>query len=470
MKQNAIIAAHAFLKDQGWTQDVLLMWDESGCLTQVTPRDCIDEAQWAQFRHTPRVSGPVIPGVVNGHSHAFQAAMAGLTEFRAKQSDSFWSWRDLMYRYANRIEPQMLKAIAHWLYIQMLKAGYTSVCEFHYIHRATDGSAYKEAGELSIQVVRAAEAAGIGLTMLPVLYQYSNFGAQLARDDQRRFIHTPTELLALLASLRRAYPEHAGLRYGVAPHSLRAVSAQGLQELVTSLAAEFPHAPIHIHIAEQQAEVKECLQFYGARPVEWLLAHFDIGAQWSLIHATHINEAERQQLARTQAVVGLCLTTEANLGDGFFPAPEFLAEGGNISVGSDSNVSIDWCSELRLLEYGQRLLHQQRNMLADEVQPDVGQYLFSRIIAGGARASGRATAGLAVGQQADFIVLDKDHPLIAELDRSAWLSSLIIREVGGRPFADVFVGGKQVVFDGRHPDEEQAYARYREALAQLLHA
>lgn len=469
MNQQAIVADHAFLNDEGWVRDVLLVWDDEGSLTHVVP-EVRFEGQWARFADCPRARGPIMPGVVNGHSHAFQAAMAGLAEYQAEQADSFWSWRDLMYRYANRIEPSMLRAIAHWLYIQMLKAGYTSVCEFHYIHRSVEGEMYDEVGLLSTQVIDAAQAAGIGLTMLPVLYQYSNFGAQPARADQRRFILTPDEMMGLLQALRTACPEHQGLRYGVAPHSLRAVSAAGLQELLTQLDAEFPQAPVHIHIAEQTAEVQESVQFYGARPVAWLLANFDVNERWSLIHATHIDEAERQQLATGSAVVGLCLTTEANLGDGFFPAPEFLAAGGRFSVGSDSNVSIDWCSELRLLEYGQRLLYRQRNLLADEQQPDVGHYLFSRALRGGAQASGRATAGLAVGQQADFLVLDAQHPLIAELPSNAWLSSMIFRELGTRAIADVFVGGKQVIFNGQHPDEQQAQADYGAALAQLLHA
>lgn len=469
MSEQALMASHAYLGAKGWARDVLLVWDGSGRLTHVVPEARL-EGEWARFEQCRHVQAPIMPGVVNGHSHAFQAVMAGLTEYRARQSDSFWSWRELMYRYANRIEPQMLGAIAHWLYIQMLKAGYTSVCEFHYIHQKPDGQSYAPAGELSVQVIEAARKAGVGLTMLPVLYQYSNFGAQPAHSEQKRFIRSPAQLIEMLNSVRNEHPEHSGLRYGVAPHSLRAVSAQGLTELLTLLTKEFPEAPVHIHIAEQTGEVEGSLQFYGARPVAWLLDNFDVNNHWSLVHATHINEHERRQLARSGAVVGLCLTTEANLGDGFFPAPEFLAEGGHFSVGSDSNVSIDWRSELRLLEYGQRLLHRQRNLLADTQQPDVGDYLFSRAITGGSRASGRPVNGLAVGQQADFVVLDPRHPAIAELPPEAWLSSLIFRELGALPFAEVFVGGKQVIAEGRHPDEEQAYARYRAALARLLHS
>ncbi len=250
-----------------------------------------------------------------------------------------------------------LAAVARWLYVEMLKSGYTSVCEFHYVHHAPDGTRYARPAELAARVVGAARDAGIGITMLPVAYQYSGFGERAPRDDQRRFINTPDALLALVDALRGELPEHGGLRYGIAPHSLRAVSESGLRALVGAMPAD---APVHIHIAEQTAEVDDCVRAYGARPVRWLLERFDVNARWCLVHATHLDAAETQALARSGATAGLCPTTEANLGDGIFPAVDYLAAGGAIGIGSDSHASVDWRAELRLFEYGQRLVRRER--------------------------------------------------------------------------------------------------------------
>jgi formimidoylglutamate deiminase len=255
----SLFAAHAYLPD-GWRRNVLLEWGANGTLTAVTPDT---QAAPTGAQHA---AGPVLPGMPNLHSHAFQRAMAGLTEYRANATDNFWSWRDLMYRFAARITPEGLASIAQWLYIEMLKAGYTSVCEFHYVHHSPDGSRYANQAELAQRVVDAASASGIGMTMLPVLYQYSGFGSHAPRDDQRRFINTPESLLDLLGTLRAARPETAALRYGVAPHSLRAVSAESLRVLLGGIDAD---APVHIHIAEQTAEVDACIETEGARPVQW---------------------------------------------------------------------------------------------------------------------------------------------------------------------------------------------------------
>jgi formimidoylglutamate deiminase len=470
MTDSTLFAAHAYLPE-GWRRNVLLRWDAAGTLTEVTP-DADAPTGVAD------ASGPVLPGMPNLHSHAFQRAMAGLTEYRANPADSFWSWRDLMYRFALKITPDALAAIARWLYVEMLKCGYTSVCEFHYVHHAQDGSRYPRIAELGARVVDAARDAGIGITMLPVAYQFSGFGNQPPRDDQRRFINTPDGLLELLDALRRAAPEHGALRYGVAPHSLRAVSEAGLRALLDGLPAD---APVHIHIAEQTAEVDDCVRTTGARPVRWLLDRFDVGARWCLVHATHLDANETVALAKSRAVAGLCLTTEANLGDGVFPAVDYLAHGGAIGIGSDSHASVDWRAELRLLEYGQRLVHRARNVLAGG--PDgrhayvahahvahayVADRLFDASLAGGARAAGRPVGALAVGCRADWLVLDPDHPAIAEHDSATWLSGVVFAEHGDTPVFDVYTGGERVVAARRHRDEASAYAAYRAALAQLL--
>jgi formimidoylglutamate deiminase len=373
-----------------------------------------------------------------------------------------------MYRFAARITPEGLASVAQWLYIEMLKAGYTSVCEFHYVHHTSDGTPYANRAELAQCVVDAAEHAGIGMTMLPVLYQYSGFSKSAPRDDQRRFLNTPDQLLDLLDALQRARPENGSRRYGVAPHSLRAVSDDSLRVLIEGLDARFDRAPVHIHIAEQTAEVDACIAASGQRPVQWLLDRFDVDDRWCLVHATHMDVDETARLAASGAVAGLCLTTEAYLGDGLFPARDYLAAGGRIGVGSDSHIGVDWRSELRLLEYGQRLLRRERNVLASATQSRPADRLFDASLDGGARASGRATGALMVGKRADWIVLDADHPGIAGHDRETWLSSIVFGEHGDTPVRDVYVGGRKVVDKRRHADEEDAFAGYRAALASLL--
>ncbi|MGY6128134.1 formimidoylglutamate deiminase (plasmid) [Paraburkholderia strydomiana] len=460
--KQSLFAEHAYLPG-GWRRDVLLEWDVDGNLTTVEPDTRDVPASVA------RAAGPIMPGMPNLHSHAFQRAMAGLTEYRGSSAtgstDNFWSWRDLMYRFAARISPEGLASVAQWLYIEMLKAGYTSVCEFHYVHHTPDGGRYGNPAELAQRVVDAASASGIGMTMLPVLYQYSGFGARAPRDDQRRFINTPGSLLELLGALRAARPENAALRYGVAPHSLRAVSEQSLRELLGGLDGS---APVHIHIAEQTAEVDACVETEGARPVQWLLDRFDVDSRWCLVHATHVDANETLALARSGAVAGLCLTTEANLGDGLFPAQEYLDAKGRIGVGSDSHIGVDWRAELRLLEYGQRLTRRQRNVLASAQTPYVADRLFDAALEGGAQATGRATGALQVGHRADWLVLDPNHASVAEHAPSAWLSGVVFCEHGETPIRDVYAGGDKVVDNRRHRDEEGAYARYRVALADLL--
>lgn len=461
----ALFAQHARLNHH-WHRNVLLQWDQHGVLTKISANT--EPAQLAGVSGLQQAQGPVIPGMPNLHSHAFQSAMAGLTEYRAQADDSFWSWRDLMYRFASRLSPQTMGAIAHHLYIDMLKAGYTAVCEFHYVHHQPDGNRYPQAHEMAARVVDAAARAGIGITMLPVLYQYSDFGAQAPLDYQRRFLNDPSQLLDLLEQLRSAYPETGGRRYGVAPHSLRAVSAASLSTLLNGLEHQFPQAPIHIHIAEQTAEVEACLAVEGARPVQWLLDNFPVNGMWCLVHATHIDAKETRRLAHSGAIAGLCPTTEANLGDGLFPARDYLAANGRFGLGSDSHIAIDWRSELRLLEYGQRLQHRRRNVLASELQPQVADRLFDAATQGGALASGRAIGTLDVGCQADFLVLDPNHPGLAGLQSDTWLSGLTFSERGHNPVQDVYVSGRQRIHNGQHPDEVRASAHYQQAISQLF--
>lgn len=314
-------------------------------------------------------------------------------------------------------------------------------------------------------MVQAVSDTGIGMTMLPVLYQYSGFGASAPRDDQRRFINTPDALLHLVDALRREYPERGDLRYGVAPHSLRAVSEASLNELLAGLNAD---APVHIHIAEQTAEVDACVQTEGARPVQWLLDRFDVNARRCLVHATHVDAVETAALAQSSAVAGLCLTTEANLGDGIFPAREYLEANGAFGIGSDSHIGVDWRSELRLLEYGQRLARRERNVLAGPHRAQVADRLFDAALHGGARASGRVIGKLETGARADMIVLDADHPNLAEQSADTWLSSVVFCEHGASSILDVYAGGERVVERGRYRDKAQLYADYRAVLARLL--
>jgi len=336
------------------------------------------------------------------------------------------------------------------------------------VHHGADGQPYANPAELSLRVVRAAEEAGIGLTLLPVLYQYSGFGQSDPLPQQRRFISSPEWILELREHLQNARPQNGNLRYGVAPHSLRAVSEDSLSRLIEGLDEQDPRAPVHIHIAEQTREVDDCMTVLGQRPVQWLVDHQPLDSRWCLVHATHMDDSEYAALARSGATVGLCLTTEANLGDGLFDAHRFLAADGRWGVGSDSNVAVNPWAELRLLEYGQRLLHRRRNVLASPEAPAVADRLFSQALSGGAAASGRPVAGLMVGQRADLVIIDSDAPNIDPGNPAQLLSSLVFCEHGNNPVRDVFVGGRQVIFDGQHAMQAQALKAYRATLLDLL--
>jgi len=455
--EKQLLAAQALLPE-GWRNNVLLEWDGNGVLLRV------------QAEHTAQYEGEraalVIPGMVNLHSHAFQRAMAGLTEYRASPVDSFWSWRTLMYRFAARLSPDILKAVARQLYGEMLMAGYTSVCEFHYLHHDADGKPYARAGEMSACLIEAAADAGIGLTLLPVMYQYSGFGAKAPLENQARFINSPQWMLQLLQDMQSAHPQHTGLRYGVAPHSLRAVSPDTLRELLAGLHGFDRAAPVHIHIAEQTREVEDSLAFCGARPVQWLLDNIEVDRHWCLVHATHMTAEETSALAASGAVAGICPSTEANLGDGIFNGEQYLKAGGVWGIGSDSHICVDALEELRLYEYSQRLLHRRRNVLAGD-GGHVGAALYREALRGGAQASGRPVGGLQPGQCADFIVLDDGHPNLHGKHGETLMDSLVFARHGASPLQDVVSRGKWVVREGKHLHHAAYGTEYRHAMRRL---
>lgn len=398
----------------------------------------------------------ILPAIANSHSHAFQRAMAGLAERRGDPADSFWTWREQMYRFAGKINPEQLYAIAAQLYGEMLEAGYSQVCEFHYLHHQPDGRPYADPAEMSKAIIRAAEDAGIGLTLLPVLYQTGGFDSRPLHDGQRRFGHTLDDYLALIESLKTQ--ESHLLKIGVALHSLRAVPVDTLNALMPLLQGR--DLPIHIHIAEQMAEVRECEAVRGARPVQWLLDNAPVDARWTLVHATHLHASEVKALARSKATVAICPSTEANLGDGFFALPDFLKAKGRFSIGSDSNVSVSVSEELRWLEYGQRLKHQQRNIAASEKQPAVGRFLLEAAAKGGWQSAG-------VPKRADAIVLDADAPALFGATEDDVAERFVF--AGNRPLIDrVSVHGVERVLGGRHVFREPFAAGFRLAMMQLL--
>lgn len=454
-----LFASQAWL-DGAWARDVLLEVDGTGHWAGVQADVPAQQRQGALA-----LAGPVLPGLVNAHSHAFQRCIAGLTERRNAAgpgaSDDFWSWRDRMYSAALRITPETMEAIAGQLYGELLASGYTHVCEFHYLHNDLDGRPYLQAAEMSLALVRAAQATGIGLTLLPTLYMRSGFGASGLREDQRRFASTPEQLLRLAEAVEQATQDgHAGLvNVGLAIHSLRAVDPGALRELV----AGSGRRPLHIHIAEQTQEVEDCIAHTGLRPIEWLLEHAEPGPRWNLVHATHTHAGELRGVADCGAAVVICPSTEANLGDGVFDLPGFAAAGGRWSIGSDSHVCRDWTQELQLLEYAQRLTLRQRNVAARVLgHGSSAGGMFQAALAGGAQASGRPIAGLAVGQRADFMVLDPGAPALLGLPGEHLLDALVFAGSQGA-VAQTWVSGRPVDAAGRGP----RMRHYAQAMARL---
>ncbi len=402
-----------------------------------------------------------VPGIPNVHSHGFQRAMAGLTEHRGSDDDSFWSWREWMYRFVERMTPDDLEAITSLAYVEMLEAGFTHVGEFHYVHNDIDGRRYTNRAETSERVFAAAQGAGIGLTLLPVLYRYSDFASREPSVRQRRFVLSVDDYVSLVEQLRPQATKHGAL-VGIAPHSLRAVSPPDLARLLQAQ----PTGPVHIHAAEQQAEVDACVAWSGQRPVEWLLAHAALDERWCVVHATHLDDTEVEGLARSGAVAGLCPITEANLGDGVFRAREYLKHRGRIGVGSDSNVEITAAGELRLLEYGQRLTTRRRNVLATAEQPSTLRRLLDASIAGGGQALGLESTGLAVGARADLVTLNPMHPSLAHRQDDTLIDSWITTHASA--IDNVWAGGVHLVRTGRHVARDAIARRYVQCTQRLL--
>ncbi|MGI9170293.1 MAG: formimidoylglutamate deiminase [Caulobacteraceae bacterium] len=406
-----------------------------------------------------------LPGLGNVHSHAFQRGMAGLAETHSPGGDDFWSWRETMYRFVDRMTPEDVQAVAAMAYAEMLESGFTRVGEFHYLHHDLVGAAYGDVGEMAGRVAAATQETGIGLTLLPVFYAQGGFDRAPPSPAQRRFVNTIDGYARLMEASRRAVAGLPDAVVGVAPHSLRAVTPEQLA-LVTPMARG---GPIHIHIAETTREVDDCLAWSGARPVSWLLDHAAVDEDWCLVHATHVSETELARLAEIfSGVVGLCPITEANLGDGVFPAAEFVDEAGYFAIGSDSNVLIDAAEELRTLEYGQRLTRRRRNVMFEFEWASVGRALFVGALGGGAQALGAWTdAGIRIGASADLIGLDETHPSLLGRREDALLDSWIFAARGGA-VRTVWRRGEKVVSGGRHVRRDAIVAAYGRSLAHLL--
>jgi formimidoylglutamate deiminase len=419
-----------------WLRDVLLEVDAQGRWSRVEAN-----VSPAARAGATSLGGPVLPGTVNGHSHAFQRSIAGLTERSTGTDDDFWSWRDRMYRAANRITPEQLEAIAAFLYAELLSAGYTHVCEFHYLHNAAEGKPYADPLELSRALARAAARTGIGLTLLPTLYMRSGFGAKGLREDQRRFSSTAESVLRIANTVRSDASDSSRITAGVAIHSLRAADADAIRE--TAQGAQ--GMPVHIHISEQRREVEDCIAVHGRTPIEFLLSQTTVTPRWNLVHATQASAAELTAVRQTGAAIVICPTTEANLGDGIFDFASWAGESGVWSVGSDSHVARSWREELRLLEYSQRLHARKRNVAAQAcVAESSAAALFQGALEGGSAAAGLPLGGIAVGQRADFVVADVDAPELAGLPDGHTLDALVFSTPESK-FSRVFVAGREVL-------------------------
>jgi len=457
------------LLEGGWRRDVRVAVDAQGCITRIETEPAqTGRLESPEAADTERVAGFVVPGMPNAHSHAFQRGMAGNTEYRLSSRDSFWTWRQAMYALARRITPPDLELLAGQLFVEMLKSGYTSVAEFHYLHRQADGTAYALTNELWEAIARAADTAGIGLTFLPTLYQTSDFGSQPLKPEQARFAMTTEEFLRAVETRVSAERQLAAsrIRTGAAFHSLRAVPLETLREAVRGLSSIDAELPVHIHIAEQQKEVEACRASTGRRPIELLLETGLVNERWCLVHATHATPAELRGIAAARAAVCVSISTEANLGDGFFDAARFLDSSGRICVGSDSQASVCPAEELRWMEYQARLRKRRRGVLADSQEPHVGTRLWRDAARHGAAALGQPAGRIAPGARADWLVLDPDHASMAGAREATALDHLIF--AGGSPaIRDVMVAGRWVVKDRRHAAEERLAGPFKELMGRL---
>lgn len=449
----SLFADHVFTSG-GWQRDVRIEF-QAGKITAVSP---MAAAMPGDERHAC-----IVPGMPNLHSHAFQRGMAGLAEWRGPGNDDFWSWREVMYRFAQTMSPDDMEAIAALAYVEMLESGFTRVGEFHYLHHDRDGRAYADIAEMAARICAAAEATGIALTLLPVFYAHGNFGGAPPNDGQRRFLNNLDSYQRLLEASERQALRLENTVVGIAPHSLRAASPDELAKLTTLR----PAAPIHMHISEQTKEVTDCLAWSGKRPVAWLLDTFPVDDRWCLIHATHMDAHETVRLAESRAVAGLCPITEANLGDGIFNTEDFQRADGRYGVGSDSNILISPAEELRQLEYAQRLRARRRNVLAAD-EASTGTTIFTNALAGGNQALGASPGGIAIGAPADLVALDLTGAAFATASSTTLLDAWIF--ASSRSVDTVWVTGRKVVANGRHHRRDEVSGRYRRVVSQLLQA
>lgn len=453
------VFAPAALLPGGWESNVRVDIDARGDIDAVAPDS---EARDVLAEGGRILRGPLVPGMPNLHSHAFQRAMAGGAERRSPAGrDSFWTWRETMYRFVGRFSPEDVQAVAAQLYAECLEHGFTAIAEFHYLHHQPDGAPYANRAEMALRHLEAARETGIGLTLLPSLYRHGGIFGVEPNPGQRRFLNDLDGFGTIVDACRAAVAGDPQAAVGVAPHSLRAVTPAMLA------AVSGGEGPIHIHAAEQVREVEECLAATGARSVEWLLHNAPLDARWCLIHATHMTEAESTGLARTGAVAGLCPSTEASLGDGVFGLSTWLGAGGALGIGTDSHVGTAPRDELRQLETSQRLHLQARSVAADEASPHPGRRLFDAALAGGAQASGRPIGAIAPGCRADLVELDPDHPILFGRDGDAMLDAWVFSGQGN-PVRTVLAGGTPVVEDGRHVAAGRIAEGYRAALRRLL--
>jgi formiminoglutamate deiminase len=448
-----LILDHALLPT-GWASDVAVDIQD-GTIAAVRPQ--------ADAAGRERLGGLALPGLPNVHSHTFQRGMAGLAETRGPGGDSFWTWRQVMYRFLGLLTPDDVEAIAAYAMVEMLERGFTALGEFHYLHHDIDGTPYANRAELAGRIVAAAAETGIGLTLLPVFYAQGGFGGLPPVEGQRRFVNGVDAYLRLVEDARVALRGLKDAVVGIAPHSLRAVTPESLDAVLAASA----QGPIHIHVAEQVREVEDCLAWSGQRPVEWLLDHAPVDRRWCLIHATHLVADETRRMAQSGAVAGLCPVTEANLGDGVFAGPDYLAAGGRFGIGTDSNVEIGAPGELKQLEYGQRLVRRARNVMAGAEGQSTGRSLYETALAGGAAALGRPLGALAQGCRADLVILDANHPDLAAMPSERRLDSYIF-VAGSAAIDTVLVGGATVVSEGRHHGRPAIEARFRRAMARLV--
>jgi formimidoylglutamate deiminase len=458
------------LLPQGFVRGIIVTVSGEGIITEIDAAPADDGGTPQGMEH---IDGIVIPGMPNAHSHAFQRAMTGKTEYRSSARDSFWTWRRAMYALANRIEPDDLQILATQLFVEMLKSGYTSVAEFHYLHRQAGGIPYSGANALWEAVSNAASITGIGLTFLPTLYQTSDFGGQPLKAEQARFASDTDAFLRAIEnridSERRTHGLRGGPRTqltGAAFHSLRAVPLENLRRAALSLREIDANLPMHIHVAEQSLEVQACVRETGRRPIELLLDTGLLTQHWCLVHATHATGEELEGIAAAAATVCVSISTEANLGDGFFDTARFLKASGRLCVGSDSQCTVSPAEELRWLEYQQRLRKKRRGVLATAAEPHVGTRLWRDAAQHGSQAIGQPAGAIAVGCRADWLVLDASHPSLAGAAADTALDHLLFAGAEAA-IRDVAVAGRWVIKERRHAAEDELRPRFAGLMQRL---